>query len=164
MISFDDVAVPGEGGITVDAPPPIDRPDVFVEVKEAGVDSSFDSGDAIANPSACKAHGDGKYCGGDMITWPADRKDDLVTCKASVVSSVRYCAAGVGCIANIAGYPDECDECGKKADGIYCGRDMPGWDAKNANQRVRCGSGREVGLLLCGGAGCKSNGAASVCQ
>lgn len=161
MISFDDVAVPDEGGVTFDAP--TEQPDVVVAVKEGGVDAGFDSGDALANPSACNAHGDGKYCGGDMITWPADRKDDLITCKAMAVFSVLNCAAGVGCIANPPGYPDECDECGNKADGLYCGRDMQGWSPKNANERVRCNSGHEVGLLLCGGAGCTSNGAASSC-
>ena len=60
------------------------------------------------------------------------------------------------------GYPDECDECAKKADGTYCGRDLPGWDVKNAQQRIRCQGGRVVGLLLCGI--CKSNGGASACQ
>jgi hypothetical protein len=162
LIDFDEVPAPAEGGLDA---PSIGPPDVRVDVSvapDAPVDAGPDRRDAIANPDACKGAKDGKYCGGDQIVWPAELKDDLVTCKAGVVSSVRFCPNGVGCIANLPGYPDECDECSKTGDGRFCGRDIPGWDALNANQRVTCGSGREVGLLLCNS--CKSMGDASFCQ
>lgn len=161
LIDFDELPLAVEAG--VDAPS-TNLPDVRVDVAmvpDAPVDAGSDVRDAIANPDACNGNEDGRYCGGDQIVWPSDRKDDLVTCKGGVVTSVRFCADGVGCIANLPGYPDECDECLKQGDGTFCGRDMPGWDPRNANQRVRCGSGREVGLVLCNT--CKSMGDASFC-
>jgi hypothetical protein len=163
LIGFDDVPAAADGG--TDAQTPIGPPDVRVDVSSApdsGTDVGPDARDALANPDACKGKLDGKYCGGNTIVWPGD-KDDLVTCKANVVSDVRLCSSGVGCIRMLNGYPDQCDECGSKADGTYCGRDMTGWDPKNADTRVRCQNKAEVGLLLCA-AGCSSIGATSVCK
>ena len=163
LIDFEEVPRPAEGGI--DGAVPVGPPDVRIDgppgVNDAD-DGAIDTRDAIANPDACKTALDGRYCGGDQIMWPSDHKDDLVTCKSKVVSNVRLCTTGQGCVGMLNGYPDECDECAQKADGTYCGRDLPGWDAKNAQQRIRCQSGRIVGLLLCGV--CKSNGGASACQ
>jgi len=163
LIGFDEVTETPEGGL--DAQTPIGPPDVRVDVgnpPDGSTDAGPDTSDARANPDACQGKLDGKYCGGDTIVWPGD-KDDLVTCKASLVSNVRLCTSGVGCIRMLNGYPDQCDECGSKADGTYCGRDMTGWDPKNAETRVRCQNKAEVGLLLCA-AGCASNGAASACK
>lgn len=164
LIDFQDAPrADGDGG--VDSSPPIGPPDVRVDgniVPDGAADSGPDARDAIANPDACKGNPDGKYCGGDQIVWPLDHKDDLVTCKANQVSLVKLCTTGQGCLGMLNGYPDECDDCAKKGDGTYCGRDFPGWDAKNAQQRIRCQSGRVVGSLLC--TVCKSNGTSSVCQ
>jgi hypothetical protein len=166
LIPFDDVALPDDGGgggsetsngFDGGAGSDADDP----------VDSALRDGasvrDALANPDACVGKTDGKYCGGDLITWPPPgTKDDLITCTKSVVS-VRTCTGGLGCIRMINGYPDQCDECVAKADGFYCGRDMTGWDAKNAEQRVHCQNKGEVGLQLCAN-GCTSMGAASFCK
>jgi hypothetical protein len=163
LISFDDVPSAADGGLDVQVPP--GPPDVRVDVSappDAATDAGPDTSDALANPDACKGKLDGKYCGGDTIVWPGD-KDDLITCKANAVSNVRLCTSGVGCIRMLNGYPDQCDECASKADGTYCGRDMPGWDPKNAETRVRCQNKAEVGLLLCAN-GCSSIGATSVCK
>jgi hypothetical protein len=168
LISFDDAAPTDEAG--ADAPLKIDGPgerDVDVGLPDAdasaeAADAGPDARDAIANPTACDGKVNGRYCGGNQITWPPELKDDLITCNDGGIASVRYCAQGVGCIAMANGLADECDECAGKADGQYCGRDMPGWSTSNMNQRVRCENGREVGLLLC--ITCKSNGAASACQ
>jgi hypothetical protein len=165
LISFDDVPQPVDGG-GLDSQVPLGPPDVRVDAivtPEGGAEAGKDAlADALANPDACKGKLDGKYCGGNTIVWPGD-KDDLITCKTNVVASVRLCTSGVGCIRMINGYPDQCDECGSKADGVYCGRDMAGWDPKNADTRVRCQNKAEVGLLLCA-AGCSSNGTASFCK
>ena len=163
LIGFDEVPVLADAGF--DRQTPIGPPDVRVDaiaVGEASSDAGPDTSDALANPDACKGKLDGKYCGGNTIVWPGD-KDDLVTCKANVVSNVRLCSSGVGCIRMLNGYPDQCDECAAKADGTYCGRDMTGWEAKNADTRVRCQNKAEVGLLLCAN-GCSSIGATSVCK
>ena len=148
----DSSVLPGAPDVRVDGPLPVD----------AGRDAEAAARDAIADPTACKTKPDGKYCAGNQIDWDGGNNDDLITCKAALVSAVRLCSQGTGCIAMLEGFPDECDECAKKTDGTYCGRDMPGWDAKNANQRVRCQNGRLVGLLLCANT-CKSMGAASLC-
>jgi len=162
LIDFQDVPRGLDG--TVDSSPPIGPPDVRVDspVADGAVDAGPDVRDAIANPDACNGNPDGKYCGSNQITWPLDHKDDLVTCKANRVSAVKVCLTGQGCLGMLDGYPDECDECAKKGDGTYCGRDLPGWDVKNAQQRIRCQGGRVVGSLLC--TVCKSNGTSSVCQ
>ena len=162
LIDFEEVprAADADGS---DGSPPLGPPDVSVDVvaPDSG-DAAVDGRDALANPDACHTALDGKYCGNDQIVWPAERKDDLITCKGKVIASVRLCATGQGCFGMLDGYPDECDECVQKADGTYCGRDLPGWDAKNAQQRIRCQGGRIVGSLLCGV--CKSNGGTSACQ
>lgn len=163
LIGFDEATVAGDAG--VDAQTPLGPPDVRIDAPSAldsAVDAGPDTSDALANPDACKGKLDGKYCGGDTIVWPGD-KDDLITCKTSLVSNVRLCTTGVGCIRMLNGYPDQCDECASKVDGTYCGRDMTGWDTKNAETRVRCQNKAEVGLLLCAN-GCASNGAASACK
>ena len=149
LIGFDDVSDATDAAF--DRPTPLGPPD-----------ARADASDAVANPEACTGKLDGKYCGGNTIVWPGD-KDDLITCKASLVSNVRLCTSGVGCVRMLNGYPDQCDECATKADGTYCGRDMTGWEAKNADTRVRCQNKAEVGLLLCAN-GCSSIGATSVCK
>jgi hypothetical protein len=163
LIDFKDVPTTDDGSI--DGPVRADPPDVRIDGNgsDGAMDGGSDARDAIADPDACKGHVDGLYCSGDQIVWPGN-KDDLITCKGQLVSNVRYCASGLGCIRMLNGYPDQCDECATKADGVYCGRDMPGWDPKNAIQRVRCQNKAEVGLLLCGAAGCLSNGPSSSCK
>ncbi len=164
LISFDDAPIAAEAGFDA---PMSNPPDVRVDapaLPDASAEAATDAGsDALTNPDACKTNQDGKYCGGDQIVWPGS-KDDLITCTKSAVSSVRLCGTGIGCIRMLSGFPDQCDECATKADGTYCGRDMPGWDPANANFRVRCQNRAEVGLLLCNAPGCGSNGAASACK
>jgi hypothetical protein len=165
LISFDDVPSPADA--TADGSMIGNAPDVRVDSAATdATDASNDAGarDAIANPDACVGFPDGLYCGGDQISWPVANKDDLVTCKAHVVSSVLYCADIGGCIRMLNGYPDQCDECAKKADGFYCGRDMGGWETKNLNSLVHCQNKAAVSVMPCGALVCTSNGAASSCK
>jgi len=157
--------VPGSDA-GIDATPDAIRPDVGTDTgprPDGATDASTDARDA--NPgfvTACNNKGDGKYCPGNRFEWPGD-KDELVTCKGGKVTGTKLCDKGSGCIFMLTGYPDECDQCATKTvTGTYCGRDMPGWDPKNVNFRVRCQSGAQVGLVLCNGA-CTSNGASSTC-
>lgn len=166
LIDFEEVPAPGDGGPRADTSAPSIPPDVRVDGASLPdgepADAGADVRDAIANGDACKGKADSKYCGATKITWPADHKDDLVTCKASAVALVKLCSTGQGCLAMLDGYPDECDPCAQKPDGTYCGRDFTGWDTKNAQQRIRCQGGRMVGSLLC--TICKSSGVNSTCQ
>lgn len=167
LISFDDVPVPADA--TPDGPTVGNAPDVrvdapAVDASDAARDAGTDARDAIANPDACVSLPDGLYCGGDQISWPVADKDDLITCKSHVVSNVRLCADIGGCIRMLNGYPDQCDECAKKADGFYCGRDMGGWETKNLNSLVHCQNKAAVSVMPCGALTCSSNGAASSCK
>lgn len=156
LIPFDEVAVATEAGTDSQIPPdPTDARtgDSVAPPSDGGVTDA-------TNYDACVGHPDGQYCGLDQIPWPS--KDDQITCASNKVAVVRHCATGQGCLGMLNGYPDECDDCATKADGTYCGRDFPAWQPKNANQRVRCQSGREVGLLLC--TTCKSDGTNSACE
>lgn len=156
LIPFDEVPVEDAGTDAVAAP------DVVVEpADDGGADVVID---ARPPTQACRDASDGQYCGTHprIAGYEGDR-DDLVTCVAGEAMTVKHCASGTGCIRMVEPYPDQCDECTGRADGVYCGRDMPGWQASNANMRVRCGNGALVGILLCGGNGCMSNGDASAC-
>ena len=167
LITFDDV--PGPGDASIDGPTVGNAPDVRVDPPppdaEAGSkDAGADARDAIANPDACVSLPDGLYCGGDQISWPIADKDDLITCKAHVVSNVRFCTDIGGCIRMLNGFPDQCDECAKKTDGFYCGRDMGGWETKNLNSLVHCQNKAAVSVMPCGAQVCTSSGAASSCK
>lgn len=159
LIPFDEITPEGDAGLTDhETSPPEDARVGDGDATSPPIDAGVNDG--AVNYDACVGHIDGYYCGMDQIPWP--NKDDQVTCGANKVTKVRHCSTGQGCIRMLDGYPDECDDCTTKADGTYCGRDFAAWQAKNANQRVRCQGGTEVGLLLC--TTCKSNGAASACQ
>jgi hypothetical protein len=152
LIPFDDVPL-------ADAGPDALAPDVLV------IDAGSDvTADAVSDAKPCKDAADGFYCATQpkLVGYEGDR-DDLVTCRMGEIFRVRLCDAGTGCIRMVDPYPDQCDECATKANGTYCGRDMPGWEAMNDNMRVRCGNGALVGILLCA-AGCTSNGASSACN
>ena len=162
LIDFEPVEVAAEGGFDATVLP--GPPDVRIDVPppEAAVDSGVDARDAIANPDACNGKSDGRYCGGNQITWPVENKDDLVTCKGQLVSVVKFCAGVGGCIRMANGFPDQCDECGTRADGRYCGRDLA-WEPKNAERLVQCQNKAAVAQPVCAN-GCTSNGAASACK
>lgn len=149
-----------DGGGAVDAAGP-DAGAADARVSDAA--DAADAGDAVADPNACKGMLDGQYCSGNQITWPGS-KDDLITCKAKVVAEVRTCATGGGCIRMAAGFPDECDGCGTKPAGTYCGRDF-GWGVKNADRLVTCQAMAVVNVSAAAcPQGCNSNGAASSCK
>ncbi len=162
LISFE-AADPGPDGGDIDATPNAPDAERTFDVRaepdppqDAGRDWDLDS------LTACKGHLDGLYCNGNQnVTVTGADNDDLVTCIGGKVNRIRFCDKGNGCIRMLDGYPDQCDECFKKGDGVYCGPDL-GWHPQNKNQRVRCQSGSQVGLLLCGT--CVPNGASSYCK
>jgi hypothetical protein len=163
LIDFEEAPSATEAGLAFDGATAV-RPDVQVEPTADGavVDAGADVRDA-SDPNACKGKVDGKYCPGNQIVW-AGNKDDLITCKAQVVS-VRFCATGSGCIPMANGFPDQCDDCAKKTvNGKYCGRDF-GWETKNAERLVTCQNGSVIDISAAACAnGCLSNGAASACK
>ena len=161
LISFDRQPAENEAG--ADGAPGPDaertfdvRSDPIVPPQDAGKDYDLDA------LTTCKDHQDGLYCNGNQLApIPGADNDELVTCIGGKVNRVRYCDRGNGCIRMLDGYPDQCDECFKVKDGVYCGPDI-GWHPQNKNQRVRCQGGFQVGLLLCGT--CVSSGTTSYCK
>lgn len=74
---------------------------------------------------------------------PSDRQKDVVTCsKTKGAICIRHCV--IACAHLPAGFPDQCDDCGGKADKLYCGIEMKGWPTAEFGLLVRCMGGRLV--------------------
>lgn len=143
LVDFVDQPVPCDGASCVDARIAIDAagfdgPVIVVDASDGGVD---------APNLACKGKTNGYYCARDGLNgYPGDDKD-LVVCEAGVVAAVRHCDGG--CIFMPPGTPDVCNECGRKADGTYCGKEFPGWLPEHANFLVRCQQGAAPTYTKC---------------
>jgi hypothetical protein len=160
LITFDEAA---DAGVDASFPP---RPDATPDVvaSDVAVDAPNDTkppdaGVDVLGLDACAGQLDGQYCGNNrLVGYP--NKDDLVVCANGKIVSVRTCTKGVGCIHLPDPQADECDECQGRANGYYCGRQLTGWKAENANVQVRCMNGSEVSLKVC--TTC-TNGSQTVC-
>ena len=163
LITFDEVPVDdagleaGTGPDAADAPAAPDAAADAPPVTDAAAELD------LSKLGSCDGMVNGLYCGNNQIKDYPGSRDDLVACDGGAVASVTHCDGGSGCIRMPNPQPDQCDECWRKADGFYCGRDMPGWSSRNARVLVRCMAGGQVGITVCTN-GCVSNGAASACQ
>lgn len=160
LITFDDV--PKEGPeASVDAS--FEASDgMSSDASTDAPDASADASDAAAN--VCLSLPDGRYCGNNGPRGYTGSKDDLITCKGDAMARIDHCAEfGAGCKRMPTPYPDECDQCASKPDGYYCGRDMTGWSATNANVRVQCDAHAIVTTVVCPGT-CASNGSNATCR
>ncbi len=99
---------PADGGPSVDALFEKSPNDVHVEVAQC------------ANP--CRNRDNGWYCGNNGLFCNAP-PDDLYTCEKDAVADVNHCVNG--CVPLPNGHPDTCDPCFNKANGTYCGKDLP---------------------------------------
>src|SRR6267142_2143736 len=136
------------------------------DAEPSPADRSTNAGKVDA-PSDARPYKDalnGLYCATQpmLVGYQGDR-DDLVQCLGGLVASAKKCDGGNGCLRMMDPLPDQCDECAKKANGTYCGRDMVGWRPENANVRVQCDNGAAVGILKCA-LGCQSQGTTSFCK
>jgi hypothetical protein len=95
---------------------------------DAGIDSPEDSPSATdaaeeyaADPCASvDAANNGLYCGRSTQSGFSDGDPLYVyTCVNGMVSNIVSCPNG--CFIAPAGYEDECDQCGGRQDGVYCG-------------------------------------------
>jgi hypothetical protein len=163
LIAFDEVPLPEDGGVEAQADAP------RTPVLDADARAHEDAGDAAEDATdldaltACEGMASGLYCGNNQIKDYPGSKDDLVLCDGGKVWEVTHCDGGSGCIRMPNPQPDQCDECWRKADGFFCGRDMPGWTERNAKVRVQCMAGGQVGILVCA-TNCISDGTKSRCQ
>jgi hypothetical protein len=74
-------------------------------------------------------------------------------CDGGAIVSVRACDAG--CLAMINPFPDTCNECNAKPNGLYCGRDFAGFPAENADFLIQCQATNAVQIVACAH-GCRS--------
>jgi hypothetical protein len=140
-----DAAVAEGGGSDV-------RPadDAEAGAPEAGVD----------HYAPCANLASGFYCATDGLHGYAGSQDDLVHCVDGGIGQATFCDGG--CLPLPAPFPDACNPCVGHADGLYCGRDLPGFPAVNADFLIQCQTSNVVQSVACAH-GCKSSGAASSC-
>ena len=111
-------------------------------------------GDGNAAPAApCSGLKDGTYCANDGLHDYRGPPSDLVDCDGGAIASVRACDAG--CLAMTNPFPDTCNECNTKPNGLYCGRDFPGFPATNADFLIQCQATNAVQIVACA-RGCRS--------
>ena len=118
---------------------------------DAGVAPLDARGDV--NAAACSGHKSGTYCANDGLHDYGGPPSDLVVCDGGAIASVRACDAG--CLAMTNPFPDTCNECNAKPDGLYCGRDFPGFPATNADFLIQCQATNAVQIVACAH-GCRS--------
>jgi hypothetical protein len=120
-----------------------------------------DVGHDAPPPAPCKNLPNGYYCAHDGLNQPyPGSPDDLVECVEGGVGMVTTCDGG--CLPLPPPFPDACNPCTGKGDGLYCGRDFAGFPATNADFLIQCQSGNVVQDVACQH-GCKSNGTSSCC-
>ncbi len=108
----------------------------------------------------CAALASGFYCATDGLHGYAGSVADLVQCADGGIAHVTTCDGG--CLPLPAPFPDACNPCPGHGDGLYCGRDLAGFPAINADFLIQCQSGNVVQSVACAH-GCKSSGTASSC-
>jgi len=143
-----------------------------VTVAEAGPDAgaNADASDARPNDAALDAADDhyaacgnlasGYYCATDGLHGYAGSQDDLVHCVDGGIGQATFCDGG--CLPLPAPFPDACNPCVGHPDGMFCGRDLPGFPAVNADFLIQCQTSNVVQSVACAH-GCKSAGTTSSC-
>jgi hypothetical protein len=142
-----------------------------VPAPEAGVDTGVDAGHdardggtvAEAGPdhyAPCGNLASGFYCAEDGLHGYAGSPDDLVQCDDGGIYKVTLCDGG--CLPLPAPFPDACNPCPGQPDGLYCGRNLPGFPTINADFLIQCQTGNVVQSVACAH-GCDSNGTSSSC-
>jgi hypothetical protein len=128
---------------------------------DAGAASSPDGGHDAAPPAPCKGLANGYYCAHDGLNQPyPGSPDDLVECVDGGEGILTTCDGG--CLPLPAPFPDACNPCVAEGDGLYCGRDLAGFPASNADFLIQCQAGNTAQDVACAH-GCKSSGTSSSC-
>jgi hypothetical protein len=174
LVQFHDAAGGGacEGGFCGEDSSVIEETVVKAEAGvDAGMDATADAGkdagaveaavDAGADHYApCGALASGFYCAEDGLHGYAGSPNDLVQCDDGGIAKATFCDGG--CLPLPAPFPDACNPCPGNPAGTYCGRDLAGFPAVNADFLIQCQSGNVVQSVACAH-GCKSSGTSSSC-
>jgi len=139
-----------DSGVDVQPEAANDAGTVDVAVKEAGADHYAPCGNLAS----------GFYCAEDGLHGYAGSPDDLVQCDDGGIFKVTLCDGG--CLPLPAPFPDACNPCPGNPNGTYCGRDLAGFPAENADFLIQCQSANVVQSVACAH-GCKSSGTSSSC-
>ncbi len=107
-----------------DGAPDTARSDAGPPVGDAAFEKSLSDArvDAAQCPNPCRSRDDGWYCGNNGLSCIAPA-DQLYLCERDAVADVTVCTSG--CVPLPNGHPDTCDPCFGKANGTYCGKDLP---------------------------------------
>lgn len=115
-------------------------------------DSTF----ALSEIRGCETFVEGAQICADnrgITAYPGNRATDVIACsKSQGATCVRHCVA---CAHLPSGFPDQCDQCIGKADGVYCGTDM-GWQPEHFRLLVTCEGERVARAVPCSDRGCDS--------
>jgi hypothetical protein len=154
----DDASTPGvDSGLFEDV-----ANDATVDADEAeAAPSKKDAGPAPDHYAPCSGLINGYYCATDGPHDFAGPSSDLLLCDDGGIGEAFPCEGG--CLPLPAPFPDACNPCVGVADGLYCGRDLAGFPAYNADFLIQCQSGNTVQQVACLH-GCGSNGKMSACN
>lgn len=125
-------------------------------VRDAATDSPLPidaaHGDAGNPCAAVKTTFNGIYCGKSTENgFTGGSPNILYTCQNGVLASTQTCSNG--CFTAQSGFPDSCDECNLKRDGVWCGAEFPGYAALLKDVVFVCKSGTSQGQpTACAGA------------
>jgi hypothetical protein len=147
----DDTGAPPEDGSMMDEPD-VTVVDSAPGMKEAGVKPD--------HYAPCLGLVNGYYCANDGPTAFAGPSSDLLFCDEGGIGQAFTCDGG--CLDLPSPFPDACNPCVGVADGLYCGRDLAGFPAYNADFLIQCQTGNTVQQVACAH-GCDSNGKMSAC-
>lgn len=146
-------------------------PEDVVVAHEAGADAGQDSSQAADAKTSdagggadhyapCADLANGQYCATDGLHGYAGPASNLVTCADGGIGKVTSCDGG--CLPLPAPFPDACNPCPGQPDGYYCGRNLPGFPAENADFLIQCQSGNVVQSVACEH-GCDSTSSPPAC-
>jgi hypothetical protein len=165
LVQFHDEPVGCDAGFcAVDASSPLDV------AQNMGADAAADTAKPTADagpdtyapcgPPPQPALATGYYCATDGLHGYSGSAADLVYCLDGGIGKVTHCDGG--CLPLPAPFPDACNPCPGVPDGLYCGRDLPGFPTDNADFLIQCQTDNAVMTVACAH-GCDSSGTASSC-
>jgi hypothetical protein len=153
----DDAVTPEDSGAPPQDGSMPDEPDVTV------VDSAPGMKEASVKPdhyAPCSGLINGYYCANDGPTAFSGPPSDLLFCDEGGIGQAFTCDGG--CLDLPDPFPDACNPCPGVVNGLYCGRDLAGFPAYNADFLIQCQAGATVQQVACAH-GCDSNGKMSAC-
>jgi hypothetical protein len=146
----DSGTAPADGSMTIE--PDTSTVDVVQPMKEAGAPPD--------HYTPCSGLQNGYYCANDGPTAFAGPASDLLYCDDGGIGAASPCDGG--CLHLPDPFPDACNPCPGVENGLYCGRDLAGFPAYNADFLIQCQNGDTVQQVACVH-GCGSNGKMSAC-